>query len=82
MATRYRELVTLRRNESMCSLMAAVAPAASLFAGLVKYDERFQLARGFPHYSPQDLASAFEGLVVDPDHFVWKGIEIFCGRKP
>jgi hypothetical protein len=51
-------------------------------AGLVKYDERFQLARGFPHYSPQDLASAFEGLVVDPDHFVWKGIEIFCGRKP
>ncbi|MGA7390383.1 MAG: hypothetical protein WBW99_20995 [Pseudolabrys sp.] len=36
----------------------------------------------FPYYSPQDLASAFKGLVIDPDYFVWKGIEIFWGRKP
>ncbi|MGC2588276.1 MAG: class I SAM-dependent methyltransferase [Pseudolabrys sp.] len=36
----------------------------------------------FPYYSPQDLAGAFKGLVIDPDHFVWKGIEIFWGRKP
>jgi ubiquinone/menaquinone biosynthesis C-methylase UbiE len=36
----------------------------------------------FPYYSPQDLAAAFKGLVIDPDHFVWKGIEIFWGRKP
>lgn len=36
----------------------------------------------FPYYSPQDLASAFYGLVIDAEHFVWKGIEIFWGRKP
>ena len=36
----------------------------------------------FPYCSPQDLASAFKGLVIDPDYFVWKGIEIFWGRKP
>ena len=36
----------------------------------------------FPYYSPQDLASAFRGLVVHPGHFTWKGIEIFWGRKP
>jgi len=36
----------------------------------------------FPYYSPQDLALAFKGMVIDPDHFVWKGIEIFWGRKP
>ena len=36
----------------------------------------------FPYYSPQDLAAAFKDLVIDPDYFVWKGIEIFWGRKP
>jgi ubiquinone/menaquinone biosynthesis C-methylase UbiE len=35
----------------------------------------------FPYYSPQDLAAAFNGLVTEPDHFVWKGIEMFWGRK-
>jgi hypothetical protein len=28
----------------------------------------------FPYYSPQNLASAFKGLVIDPDYFVWKGM--------
>ena len=36
----------------------------------------------FPYYSPQDLARAFDGLVEDNGSFVWKGIEIFWGRKP
>ena len=35
----------------------------------------------FPYYSPQDLEHAFSGLVTDPDSFVWKGIEVFWGRK-
>jgi hypothetical protein len=35
----------------------------------------------FPYYSPQDLARAFSGLVADPGSFVWKGIEVFWGRK-
>jgi hypothetical protein len=30
----------------------------------------------------QRLAAAFEDLVIDPDDFVWKGIEFFWGRKP
>jgi len=35
----------------------------------------------FPYYSPQDLEHAFSGLVTDPGSFVWKGIEVFWGRK-
>jgi hypothetical protein len=35
----------------------------------------------FPYYSPQDLARAFTGLVTEPGDFVWKGIEVFWGRK-
>ena len=36
----------------------------------------------FPYYSPQDLENAFARLVKDSGTFVWKGIEIFWGRKP
>ena len=35
----------------------------------------------FPYYSPQDLEAAFAGLATDTGSFVWKGIEIFWGRK-
>ena len=36
----------------------------------------------FPYYSPKDLQAAFAGLLHGTDSFVWKGIEIFWGRKP
>ncbi len=36
----------------------------------------------FPYYSPKDLEAAFSGLVGETGSFVWKGIEIFWGRKP
>jgi ubiquinone/menaquinone biosynthesis C-methylase UbiE len=36
----------------------------------------------FPYYSPKDLEAAFSGLVEETGSFVWKGVEIFCGRKP
>jgi ubiquinone/menaquinone biosynthesis C-methylase UbiE len=36
----------------------------------------------FPYYSPRDLETAFSGLVEESDSFVWRGIEIFWGRKP
>jgi hypothetical protein len=36
----------------------------------------------FPYYSPKDLEAAFAGLLDETDSFVWKGIEIFWGRKP
>jgi hypothetical protein len=36
----------------------------------------------FPYYSPKDLEAAFSGLVSETGTFVWKGIEIFWGRKP
>jgi ubiquinone/menaquinone biosynthesis C-methylase UbiE len=35
----------------------------------------------FPYYSPKDLEQAFAGLVAEPGFFVWKGIEVFWGRK-
>ncbi len=36
----------------------------------------------FPYYSLKDLQSAFAGLLRDVDTFVWKGLEVFWGRKP
>jgi hypothetical protein len=36
----------------------------------------------FPYYSPEDLEQAFAGLLTETHSFVWKGIEIFWGRKP
>jgi len=36
----------------------------------------------FPYYSPKDLQAAFTGILTETDSFVWKGIEIFWGRKP
>ena len=36
----------------------------------------------FPYYSLKDLQAAFAGLLNDTESFVWKGIEIFWGRKP
>jgi hypothetical protein len=36
----------------------------------------------FPYYSPKDLQAAFAGFLNNTESFVWKGIEIFWGRKP
>jgi hypothetical protein len=36
----------------------------------------------FPYYGPKDLEAAFSGLLSETGSFVWKGIEIFWGRKP
>jgi ubiquinone/menaquinone biosynthesis C-methylase UbiE len=36
----------------------------------------------FPYYSPKDLEAAFAGLVEQPGSFVWRGIEVFWGRRP
>ena len=33
------------------------------------------------YYSPEELLEAFEGLVTEPEVFVWKGVETFWGRK-
>lgn len=34
------------------------------------------------YYSPADLHAAFEGLVVDPGSFSWRGLDVFWGVKP
>lgn len=36
----------------------------------------------FPYYSLQQLAGAFQDLLINQGSFEWKGIEIFWGRKP
>jgi ubiquinone/menaquinone biosynthesis C-methylase UbiE len=36
----------------------------------------------FPYYSPKDLEAAFSGLIEQSGSFVWRGIELFWGRKP
>ena len=36
----------------------------------------------FPYYSPEQLTEAFEGVAEKCGTFVWKGIEVFWGRKP
>jgi ubiquinone/menaquinone biosynthesis C-methylase UbiE len=36
----------------------------------------------FPYYSAEQLHEAFAGVGEDAHAFVWKGIEIFWGRKP
>ena len=33
------------------------------------------------NYRPEELLEAFDGLVVEPEVFSWKGIETFWGRK-
>jgi len=38
-------------------------------------------ATEFPYYSVQELHQAFEGLVTNPQDFVWKGVELFWGTK-
>jgi SAM-dependent methyltransferase len=34
------------------------------------------------YYSPADLHAAFDGLVTDPGHFSWRGLDVFWGTKP
>jgi SAM-dependent methyltransferase len=34
------------------------------------------------YYSPQELAQAFDGLLVETGQFEWRGLEVFWGRKP
>ncbi len=36
-----------------------------------------------PYWSPEQLdESAFEGQVDEAETFVWRGVELFWGRKP
>jgi len=35
-----------------------------------------------PYYSPDDLLKAFNGLVIEPRTFEWRGLELFWGAKP
>jgi hypothetical protein len=36
----------------------------------------------FPYYTPEQLLEAFSGIVEKPGTFLWKGVEVFWGRKP
>jgi len=36
----------------------------------------------FPYYSPAALHAALDHLVIDPQDFTWKGIELFWATKP
>jgi len=46
-----------------------------IFAGMNRTLE------GRPYYSREDLMAAFEGMLADMDHFEWRGLEVFWGRK-
>jgi len=35
-----------------------------------------------PYWSPEALTAAFDGQVEQPETFVWRGVELFWGRKP
>ena len=35
-----------------------------------------------PYYSAENLLAALDGLLADPQSFVWKGIEVVWGQKP
>ncbi len=34
------------------------------------------------YWSPEELHAAFDGLVTDAESFVWRGVELFWGRRP
>jgi ubiquinone/menaquinone biosynthesis C-methylase UbiE len=36
----------------------------------------------YPYYSPEALHTAIDPLVQDPEHFCWKGVELYWGSKP
>ena len=38
--------------------------------------------RKTPYYSAEELHDALDGLLEQPEHLEWKGIELFWGRKP
>ncbi len=38
--------------------------------------------RETPYYSPEELHTAFDGLLEDTQNIEWKGVELFWGRKP
>jgi len=38
--------------------------------------------RKTPYYSGEELHDALDGLLEQPEHIEWKGIELFWGRKP
>jgi SAM-dependent methyltransferase len=47
-----------------------------IFAGMNRTLE------GRPYYGRDDLMAAFKGMLIDMDHFEWRGLEAFWGRKP
>lgn len=47
-----------------------------IFAGMDRTLE------GRPYYSHEDLRQAFGGMLEETDHFEWRGLEVFWGRKP
>ncbi|MCT7378132.1 class I SAM-dependent methyltransferase [Chelativorans salis] len=47
-----------------------------IFAGIGRTLE------GRPYYSHADLRQAFDWMLTDTDHFEWRGLEAFWGRKP
>ncbi len=49
--------------------------------------DKLFMGAGFPgmelaYHSPAELHRAFEGLLISPTSFVWKGAELFWGAKP
>lgn len=34
------------------------------------------------YYSPEELHTAFDGLLEEPQNIEWRGLELFWGRKP
>ena len=47
-----------------------------IFAGMDRTLE------GRPYFSHADLKAAFGGMLDETDHFEWRGLEAFWGRKP
>jgi SAM-dependent methyltransferase len=38
--------------------------------------------KDMPYWSPERIEEAFEGQVEEGETFVWRGVELFWGRKP
>ncbi len=61
--------------------------AAELDLHLEYWLDKLFMGAGFPgmelaYHSPAELHQAFQGLLLSPTSFVWKGAELFWGVKP